>query len=155
MKRRLFNFLTVGRHGGVSYTTGAEIKQVPGLTQQSLKYCKCRWEAKKTLRTGLKGENPCWVNKSSRWGTVFPGALCEVWLWTQTSFHYVATALEPPELGDWPCHLQPWAAGGCRGFSFSYFPPHSLPLPPIPFFTQLLPFNPALLYFCSPVLLPP
>lgn len=118
-EKTFVNFLTVGRHEGVSYTTGAETKQVPGLTQQSLVYCKCRWEVKKTLRTGWQGENPCWVNKSSLWGTVFPGALCEVWLQTQTSFHYVATAMELPELGDRPCHLQPWAAGRCRGFSFS------------------------------------
>lgn len=111
----------------------------------------------KTLGTGLKAGNTSWVNKSSPWGTVFPGALCDVWMWTQTSLHYVATALEPLVLGERPCHWQPRTAGRCRLLPFCYVS-FSLFTPPplIPFFTLLLASNPALpLSFFSREILPP
>lgn len=82
--------------------------------------CVYGWEVRKPFGTWLKAGNPSWVNKSSPWGTVFPGTLCDVWMWTQTSLHYVATALEPLVLGERPCHWQPWPAGGCRRLPLCY-----------------------------------
>lgn len=114
------NFLTVGRQRRVSNTIRRTTKllKVPGSTWQNFyqtdSVCVCGWEARKPFGTGLKAGNPSRVNKSSPWGTVFPGALCDVWMWTQTSLHYVATALEPLVLGERPCHWQPWPAGRCR-----------------------------------------
>ena len=108
--------------------------------------CVCGWETRKPFGTGLKAGNPSWVNKSGPWGTVFPGALCDVWMWTQTSLHYVATALEPLVLGERPCHRQPWPAGECRRLfpQLCLFLLFHFPRPLIPFSTLLLGYNPAL-----------
>lgn len=89
-------------------------------------------------------------------GALFFQALCDVWMWTQTSLHYVATALEPLVLGERPFHWQPSPAGGHRRLPLCYVSFFSLLPPLIPFSTLLLASNPAFpLSFLSRAILPP
>lgn len=104
-----------------------------------LRKCVCGWVARKPFGGGLKSGNFSRLNKSSLWGTVFPGA---VWMWTQTSLHYVTTALELP--GAQREALPPPAEAllaGSDAFLSAVSPPF---IPLILFSTLLLAFNPAL-----------
>lgn len=99
----------------------------------------CVW-MRKPFGGRLKSGNFSRLNKSSLWGTVFPGAIR---MRTQTSLHYVTTALEIPVLGEKPPRPPAEAPLACSDAFLSALSP-SLFIPLILFSTPLLAFNPAL-----------
>lgn len=96
--------------------------------------------ARKPFGGRLKSGNFSRLNKSSLWGTVFPGAIR---MRTQTSLHYVTTALEIPALGEKPPRPPAEAPLACSDAFLSALSP-SLFIPLILFSTPLLAFNPTL-----------
>lgn len=52
-----------------------EAKNKPFTMKKRLADSQCGEEVREYSGTGLKAEIPSWVNKSSPWGTVFPGTL--------------------------------------------------------------------------------
>lgn len=96
--------------------------------------------ARKPFGGRQKSGNFSRLNKSSLWGTVFPGAIR---MRTQTSLHYVTTALEIPALGEKPPRPPAEAPLACSDAFLSALSP-SLFIPLILFSTPLLAFNPTL-----------